>query len=154
MKTMPTPLGKKSYAEYAKELKEYNLSKAERVDLALADDVQLVAKRLFVVENESMDIVEDSRAMIKKIESFFGDNKSEVTTLIKKCDLASSEISKLESEAGELENKVSQASKSLGIDPEDIPSFGDMLDNVQDIDEVSGDLIDVRGDLDRLLMNL
>ena len=32
-KMKPTPLGKKSYAEYAKELKEFNLSKVEGVEL-------------------------------------------------------------------------------------------------------------------------
>ena len=36
-KMMPTPLGKKSYAEYEKELKEFNLSKVERVELAVKD---------------------------------------------------------------------------------------------------------------------
>ena len=35
----PTPLGKKTYEEYAKELKEFNLSKVERVELALIDDI-------------------------------------------------------------------------------------------------------------------
>jgi|TARA_R110001583_G_scaffold37873_6_gene122709 uncharacterized coiled-coil DUF342 family protein len=38
-KMQPTPLGKKSYEEYEKELKEYNLSKVERVELALVDDL-------------------------------------------------------------------------------------------------------------------
>ncbi len=33
-KMQPTPLGK-TYEEYAKELKEYNLSKVEKVDLGL-----------------------------------------------------------------------------------------------------------------------
>lgn len=38
-KMKPTPLGKKSYEEYEKELKEFNLSKVERVELALIDDI-------------------------------------------------------------------------------------------------------------------
>ena len=38
-KMKPTPLGKKSYEEYAKELKEFNLSKVERVELAIIDDI-------------------------------------------------------------------------------------------------------------------
>ena len=38
-KMQPTPLGKKTYEEYAKELKEFNLSKVERVELALIDDI-------------------------------------------------------------------------------------------------------------------
>ena len=38
-KMKPTPLGKKSYEEYEKELKEFNLSKVERVELAIIDDI-------------------------------------------------------------------------------------------------------------------
>ena len=37
-KMRPTPLGK-TYEEYAKQLKEFNLSKVERVELALIDDI-------------------------------------------------------------------------------------------------------------------
>tara|TARA_R110000737_G_scaffold116575_1_gene149242 strand:- start:55 stop:642 length:588 start_codon:yes stop_codon:yes gene_type:complete len=36
----PTPLGKKTYEEYEKELKEYNLSKVERVELGIIDDLK------------------------------------------------------------------------------------------------------------------
>ena len=39
-KMQPTPLGKKTYAEYEKELKEFNLSKVERVELALNEDIK------------------------------------------------------------------------------------------------------------------
>tara|TARA_Y100000356_G_C11169074_1_gene240296 strand:- start:176 stop:712 length:537 start_codon:yes stop_codon:yes gene_type:complete len=41
-KMQPTPLGKKTYEEYAKELKEFNLStepKLTKVELSVADDV-------------------------------------------------------------------------------------------------------------------
>ena len=36
----PTPLGKKTYEEYEKELKEFNLSKVERVELGSIDDLK------------------------------------------------------------------------------------------------------------------
>ena len=39
-KMQPTPLGKKTYAEYEKELKEFNLSKVERVELGEIDDLR------------------------------------------------------------------------------------------------------------------
>ena len=41
-KMKPTPLGKKSYEEYEKELKEFNLSKVERVELGLVDDIEKI----------------------------------------------------------------------------------------------------------------
>jgi hypothetical protein len=40
MKNRPTPLGKKSYEEYAKELKEYNLSKPIKIHLSRIDDIE------------------------------------------------------------------------------------------------------------------
>jgi len=39
-KMKPTPLGKKTYEEYEKELKEFNLSKVERVELGIIDDLK------------------------------------------------------------------------------------------------------------------
>ena len=44
-KMKPTPLGKKTYEEYEKELKEYNLSSAYRVELGLADDVEKLTQQ-------------------------------------------------------------------------------------------------------------
>ena len=38
-KMRPTPLGKKTYEEYEKELKEYNLS-SQRVELGIVDDLE------------------------------------------------------------------------------------------------------------------
>ena len=39
-KMMPTPLGKKTYEEYEKELKEFNLSKVEKVELSSIKDLE------------------------------------------------------------------------------------------------------------------
>ena len=56
-KTQPTPLGKKTYEEYAKELKEYNLSKVERVELGLVDDLdKLVAKSNTISKELTKDV--------------------------------------------------------------------------------------------------
>jgi chromosome segregation ATPase len=44
-KMKPTPLGKKSYEEYAKELKEFNLSANYKVELGLADDVEKLTEQ-------------------------------------------------------------------------------------------------------------
>ena len=45
MKNRPTPLGKKTYEEYAKELKEFNLSANYKVELGLADDVEKLTEQ-------------------------------------------------------------------------------------------------------------
>ena len=49
MKTMPTPLGKKTYEEYAKELKEFNLS-SQRVDF---NDVKTIEKLIGAVDKQT-----------------------------------------------------------------------------------------------------
>jgi hypothetical protein len=57
-KMQPTPLGKKTYEEYEKELKEYNLSKVEKVELALMDDIVKAVKEarklMGVAENQGL----------------------------------------------------------------------------------------------------
>tara|TARA_R110001583_G_scaffold3025_2_gene20379 strand:+ start:466 stop:1113 length:648 start_codon:yes stop_codon:yes gene_type:complete len=63
----PTPLGKKTYAEYEKELKKYNLSSAYRVELGLADDVEKLtqqAKDLIPDLNRDIDAIKVSEKNI------------------------------------------------------------------------------------------
>ena len=57
-KMKPTPLGKKSYEEYEKELKEFNLSKVERVEFALIDDALKFTKGVNVF-GKNIDISEE-----------------------------------------------------------------------------------------------
>ena len=61
-KMRPTPLGK-TYEEYAKELKEFNLSKVERVELGIIDDV----KKLYDKgqNNYSDALVSGQKTMVK-----------------------------------------------------------------------------------------
>ena len=66
-KMKPTPLGKKTYEEYEKELKEFNLSSVYRVELGLADDVEKLtqqAKDLFPDLNRDIDGIKVSEKNI------------------------------------------------------------------------------------------
>ena len=45
-KMQPTPLGKKTYEEYEKELKEFNLSKVEKVQLTRMGDLRKAVEKL------------------------------------------------------------------------------------------------------------
>ena len=56
-KMKPTPLGK-TYEQYEKELKEYNLSKVERVEFALIDDALKFTKGVNVF-GKNIDISEE-----------------------------------------------------------------------------------------------
>ena len=66
MKNSPTPLGKKSYEEYAKELKEFNLSKVERFELGIVDELEKYEKELDKGRDELMQFATDAREAIAK----------------------------------------------------------------------------------------
>ena len=66
MKEYPTPLGKKTYDEYAKELKEFNLSaepKLEKVELGAIDDIKKKLDKNITLFDKSVNEV---RGMAKK----------------------------------------------------------------------------------------
>ena len=60
-KMNPTPLGKKTYEQYAKELKEYNLSSVHRVELGLADDVEKLTQQA----KEEIELIVRDNGFIK-----------------------------------------------------------------------------------------
>ena len=153
-KMQPTPLGKKTYEEYEKELKEYNLSKVERIDLSLVGDIKGIVDRLNNVDNQSMDIVTESGILVKEIKGFLKERKSEVEKKLKKINLAIKELGTLQKEANTLETKVNKASKELGIDQKDIYLYEDLIDYANDADDTIVDLEDVKGELDKISMNL
>ena len=65
-KMRPTPLGKKSYEEYAKELKEFNLSaepKLEKIELGAIDDIKKKLDKNITLFDKS---VNEGRGMAKK----------------------------------------------------------------------------------------
>ena len=95
MKEYPTPLGKKTYDEYAKELKEFNLSKVEKVELGKIQDVT----KLYNVIKKAKDNMDDDLAKAKR-SAIIGDT----------------EIQNFNKLAGDVE----KAAKELGIPTGDI----------------------------------
>lgn len=77
MKYRPTPLGKKTYAEYAKELKEFNLSKVERVNLSLASDFNRdyskAVKQSSVLAQEFAAIISEQNKLRDKVNKNISD---------------------------------------------------------------------------------
>tara|TARA_R100001510_G_C7619416_1_gene180689 strand:- start:220 stop:726 length:507 start_codon:yes stop_codon:yes gene_type:complete len=94
MKEYPTPLGKKTYDEYAKELKEFNLSaepKLTKVELGLVDDFEKLfeksEKNLMKTEPQYGDILNNSRKLYKemqKVDKNIDEAISNYSTLNKK----------------------------------------------------------------------
>ena len=94
-KMNPTPLGKKTYEEYAKELKEFNLSKVEKVELGLMQDVL---------------------KLHNKIEGFKDDMDSQLSKAKMSATKVDSEIKNFEKLAGDVE----KTAKELGIPVKDM----------------------------------
>ena len=79
----PTPLGKKTYEEYEKELKEYNLSKVEKTELGVIQDFDKIStiandnykklisdmKELNKLANVVIPAVKKTKKLSKSIES-------------------------------------------------------------------------------------
>jgi predicted nucleic acid-binding Zn-ribbon protein len=107
----PTPIGKKTFAEYEKEVKEfkeYNLS-SQRVELGIAKDLASANKK-------SQGIIKQTTKIVEKIEKAFGayntaweKTRSQVQVIEKQISLNQSIIK----EAG-------SAAKELGVDVNDI----------------------------------
>jgi len=105
-KMKPTPLGKKSYEEYEKELKEFNLSKVERVELALLDDIKSTGEKLDKMFNAAIKVaVDGATKLAKKIDE-------EAKTFNKQRNTLSAEIDNFKKQA-----------KAIGVNPNDIPNL-------------------------------
>jgi len=86
----PTPLGK-TYKEYEKELKEFNLSKVEKIELGLVDDY-----------NTRIDKAEDER---KGASVVYAKARGKMQIATKHLELAVG-----------IAEKVEKAAKELGVD--------------------------------------
>jgi len=137
----PTPFGKKTFAEYEKEVKEYNLSKVERVELSIVGDLKAatntVAKLIDNYEKswkslsaasastymKVQDLWDDWNGISKKAESFkkvnndYNKDFAEVASLDSKLENANKDLIKVIQEAKE-------AAKELGVDVKDIGGYG------------------------------
>jgi len=130
-KMRPTPLGKKSYDEYAKELKEFNLSKVERVELGLTDD----AKKLVKDGNALKKKMDSTYKPFPKLESDFGKIYERIQEFIKEADGLPKEAKAIQKESLNLYRKLEKSADDLGVDVTDIPI-------AKQLDEIGVDLED------------
>tara|TARA_R100000152_G_C6709313_1_gene137206 strand:+ start:169 stop:669 length:501 start_codon:yes stop_codon:yes gene_type:complete len=98
-KMKPTPLGKKTYEEYEKELKEFNLSKVEKIELASIKDFD----KLFKDAEKQIGVAE-------------GKGLSDVQKAVMRADTEFLKLSRMVGEALEMSEKLIKVGKELGID--------------------------------------
>ena len=130
-KMKPTPLGKKTYEEYAKELKEFNLSKVERVELGLVDDIEKLIKS-YEQDSKKLDTAMDN--WYNKIASINKDfpNVSKLYTSFDK---------NVKSLKSDLDNLTKQA-KELGINVNDIPAYKNANAAIKRSDDMVAEFFD------------
>ena len=122
-KMQPTPLGKKSYEEYAKELKEFNLSKVEKVELGAIDDLEKADK-------EGRKLIEELAKEQAEVDNKYDDIKSIVLKYNKLNKNYKERIKKGKSVFKELMDnvdKVQKGIKDLGVTANDVPALKSAL---------------------------
>ena len=127
-KMRPTPLGKKSYEEYAKELKEFNLSKVERVELGYIQDLDGAVKS----NNSTLDTADKVVAAANKVNNVIQSVTKEAQYYNKYADLVEQD---LKNNIQYLEGVLSKAetqTKQLGINLKDIPEFKKATANIKE----------------------
>ena len=125
-KMKPTPLGKKTYEEYEKELKEFNLSKVEKVELSVKDDAaSIISKTTDIISasntliKTSMNEADEMLKYIRTQEGKFDKFLTSLESLHKGLDKASQDGLKVEREYDTL-------AKELGINQKDIPEYKEL----------------------------
>jgi seryl-tRNA synthetase len=122
-KMMPTPLGKKTYAEYEKELKEYNLSSTKRFDFGLAQDLEKAVKK-------SEGLVKTSKKLVEKMEKVFKNYNDVRENTSTKADEIKKQISFNESRIKDAKT----AAKELGVNIKDIKGVSVLEDSNNDLE--------------------
>ena len=126
-KMQPTPLGKKTYEEYEKELKEFNLSKVEKVHLGAMDDLRKAVDKLKTYDLEKD--LSSLRSQYKTINGALTKLKGQSKTFVKdygkfegKADKQWGDYQK----ASKLSSEIAKDLRELGIDGN---SFTQEFDN-------------------------
>ena len=117
MKNRPTPIGKKTYEEYAKELKEFNLSQVERVDLASVKELNAKYKALLNESNIFADLFTRWNTLGKEIGSI-SDMQKKIKNFVEETKAMDSKTNSFKNNINELEaeaKKLEDAAKELGV---------------------------------------
>ena len=149
-KMRPTPLGKKSYEEYEKELKEFNLSKVERVELGLVDDLAKILDGL-----KSFDKI-IAREGQKAFNAY-----SEIQAQGNKLDEAYTEAFSFIDEANDEINKsvklvevIAKQARELGVNPKDIKGTTEVVKVVANLEDTINTLDKYESDFKKIINSL
>lgn len=127
-KMKPTPLGKKSYEEYEKELKEFNLSKVERVELGIIQDLEGAVKS----NNYTLDTADKVVTAANKVNNVIQSVTKEAQYYNKYSNLVEQDLKNNIQYLEGLLSKAEAQSKELGISTKDVPEFKKATANIKE----------------------
>jgi len=135
MKQEPSPLGKKTYAEYEKELKEFNLSKVKKVELGIIQDFEKITNK---AEDNYEKLISDMKEL-NKIANV-------VVPAVKNTrKLSKSVLSLIKSS----EQAFKNYRKTLSIAQKQAKELGVNLDDVKPINNAKAQVQKLIGELDQ-----
>ena len=143
MKHKPTPIGKKSYAEYEKELNEYyNLSKVEKVELGEIDDLKRfisnAEQKLKTATNYHKSAAKVDSQYVKVLDKWAKlDNEKtqlvkELRSLVKAGKDINKEVKSDLNKAKKSSSTIAKQLKDLGLDPGTMNKENSQIQKVED----------------------
>ena len=117
-KMQPTPIGKKTYEEYAKELKEFNLS-SQRVELGLVDDLNKMTSKMIPLQKRSQTLDKQIRSEGKQIAKLVNNLKG----TLKEAEKVQQDGYEYLDPSKEMLGKIEAQAKELGIAVNDIKGY-------------------------------
>ena len=141
----PTPLGKKSYAEYEREMKKFknstevNLNKTYKINLSVVSDIEQEESRFEAAEAEASYLAYDWGDEIIDAYSDFR-QKYNIDDYI--VNGATRDLEEVHEIMGEHLAKIENAANEIGVAPEDI--YGNYEELRQRVDNASNLYLDAK----------
>ena len=124
-KMQPTPLGKKTYEEYEKELKEFNLSKVEKLELSSIDELEKQIKGMKSALEYVDKKVDEGDKYIKELIKYRNFSLNVYSKLIQLKP-------KMQEVAQEKLNQFEKAAKELGVSVSGVPQVKEIQKLITD----------------------
>jgi len=140
----PTPLGK-TYEQYEKEVKEYNLSKVEKVELSVVSDLEDAIEKLSNLRDSAYGLNKDVLTLQQNIKPLLKEKK-EYTEGLKD----NSFVAKAEENIKKAFNSLSQQAAELGVAPSKLPVYKKYEASKNLLKEIDGFYKDAKSILSKL----
>ena len=150
----PTPLGKQTFAEYEKELKDFKEFNLEKVQLSVVSDLKDNVKKIQALSKQASSMYKTMSKDTTRIQKQLQDFKNGFKADEKQIKEMFSKIDKVVNDSEKAINAAEKGAKELGGAPGEIDNYATLDIEVGDIDGNYADLKDVLSDIQRISSNL